>query len=89
MTPFEADLSWLPKAPVDMLKVRDWTVESVNEFRQILGEITRDAKFAHECSKAIQSAYVPRRTQPHSYKVGDLIWLNTVLFKYVIAKVQP
>lgn len=68
MTEFEEDLGWLPKAPVNLLHARESTLESANESKQRMVEIMRDVKFAHELSKARQSAYSARTTKPHTIR---------------------
>lgn len=65
MTPFELDLECQPKAPVDFLRAPDSQIESVNEFRQRMGEMLRDGQFAPEIAKARQSAYGMSISDPH------------------------
>ncbi len=56
MSPFEVDLGWNPKAPIDILARNDCHVETVTEFKSRLNESLNDAKFSYQVSKARQSA---------------------------------
>lgn len=47
MTPFEADLGWLPKSPLQFLnKLNDDAVQSINELNSTLVASFRSATFA-------------------------------------------
>ena len=51
-SPFEIDLGWKPKSPIDALCKNDVPIESVNEFKTQLRAALEDAQFAHELAKA-------------------------------------
>lgn len=88
MTPFEVDLGWQPKSAVNLLQAKESSNESINQFKERMAEAFRDARFSHEVAKARQSAYSANKTQAHPYKKGDLVWLDKVLFKDDVARVQ-
>ena len=88
MSPFELDLGWIPKSPLDMLSGSEVPVQSVSEFKQRLKNSLEDAKYSYKLAKASQSALASRKYKVPSYKVGDKVWLNRTLFKDLIAKEQ-
>ncbi len=45
MSPFEMDLGWNPKSPVEMQARNDCPVETVTEIKSRLNETLSDAKF--------------------------------------------
>ena len=88
-TPFEIDLGWNPKSAIDLLHKDSSRIESVEEFRRLLRSALEDAQFAHELAKGKNSAQTAKRYQPHTYQIGDKIWLDKALFRDAIAKTQP
>ncbi len=88
MPPFEMDLGWNPKSPVDMLARKDYPVETVAEFKSRLNETLSDAKFSYHVSKARQSAQRGKSYKAYSYKVGDRLRINKALFKDAYSKSQ-
>ncbi len=56
MTPFEMDLGWNPKSPIDMLARNECPVETVSEFNLRLNKTLSDVKVSYQESKAHQSA---------------------------------
>ena len=87
-SPFEVDLGWKPRSPIDVLYGQSVPVESVNQFKRQLRSALEDAQFAHELAKARNSAQSAKKFQPHPYKVGDQVWVAKELFRDAIAKVQ-
>lgn len=88
MTPFEVDLGYNPKSPIDLLKKSDDTVESINEFRNRIKSTFEDAQFCHVLAKARQSANASVKYQTPNYTVGDQVWLKKSLFRDSIARSQ-
>ena len=88
MYPFELDLGWCPKSPLDSLVSSTDSNESVEEFKSRLRESLNDAIFAHRVSKSSQSARSSLKYKPHMYKVGDKLWINKALFKDAYSKSQ-
>lgn len=83
------DLGWKPKGPLDLVDTRKFSrIEVLKEFQTRLSESLKDASFAHQLAKARQSAYSFRKRQAHPYKMGDMIWLDEVMFRDVIARHQ-
>ena len=87
-SPFEVDIGWKPRSPMDVLHKNSTPVESVNEFKFRLRVALEDAHFAHQLAKARNSAYTAQRYHPHPYSVGDKVWIEKELFKDAIAKAQ-
>lgn len=87
MTPFELDLGWQPKSPLDCLAGPESMVESVNELRGRLDVAYQDAKFA-QLAKACTAAYNSQKYTPITYKVGDVVWLSHKYFSDAVSKVQ-
>ena len=56
MSPFEMDLGWNPKSPLDSLIPSVETNASVEEFKTMLKESLNNAEHAHKIAKASQSA---------------------------------
>ncbi len=88
MSPFEMYLGWNPKSPIDMLARNDCPVETVTEFKSRLNETLSDAKFSYQVSKSRQSAQRGKSYKAYSYKVGDRLWINRMLFKDSYLKSQ-
>lgn len=62
--------------------------ELLSKFYEWMVAALQDTHFAHEISEEIQSAYKARHVTPHAYNVGDLLWIDNVLFVDYIAKSQ-
>lgn len=88
MAPFEVDLGWNPKSPVDMINGRESKIESLIEFKGRLAEGLQYATFSHQFTKVRQSAYGEMKTHPHPYKAGNDILLDKVIFKDSISRVE-
>lgn len=88
MSPFEMDLGWNPKSPLDMLSSSSGKNETVEEFKLKLKESLNDAIYAYKVAKAGQSARSSFKYKPHTYKQGDKLWINKSLFKDAYAKSQ-
>ena len=88
MSPFEMDLGYLPKSPLDSLYGSSETNEKIKDFKLQLKESLKDAIYAHRITKAGQSARASLKYKPHSYKVGDKLWINKSLFRDAYAKSQ-
>jgi len=56
MSPFELDLGWNPKSPLDMLSSREDKNATVEEFKSNLKSSLEDAVYAYKISKAGQTA---------------------------------
>lgn len=88
MSPFELDLGWKPKSPLELLSTRDCSVESVTDLRTRLRSAATDATFAHLLAQSRQKAYNSKRYTPPSYKVGDSVWLSRKYFTDALSKTQ-
>lgn len=88
MSPFEVDLGWQPKAPLDSLFTGSTTVESLMDFRDRLQMVFDDASYAHELAKARQTAQASLHSQIPNYKVGDKVWVSRKLFRDSYSKAQ-
>jgi len=63
ISPFELDLGWVPKSPLDLISRKDSPNETVEEFKSRLKGSLEDARFAHQVAKARQSAYKEKMYQ--------------------------
>lgn len=88
MSPFEMDLGWNPKSPLDMLTSNEDKNQTVEEFKNDLKASMEDAVYAYKITKAGQSARSSTRFKPHSYNIGDKLWLNKTLFRDAYAQSQ-
>ena len=80
-SPFEVDIGWNPRSPLDLLHNTDTRNEEVNEFKTRLKDGLEDARFSMEMAKARQSAYSAQRYTPASYALGQKVWLHKSLFR--------
>lgn len=88
MSPFEADLGWKPKSPLDLVIGTSISNEGVAEFKEHLKATLEDAQFAYKLAKNDQSARSSLKYKPHLYKPGDKVWINKSLFKDAYTKAQ-
>lgn len=88
MSPFELDLGWIPKSPLDFIATSEVPVESVNEFKERLKNSLDDAQYSYRVSKARQLAESSVRSNPPRYVKGSKVWLNRTLFTDAYAKSQ-
>lgn len=79
-TPFELDLGWNPASPLDLLTQtpRNYAF-GVDDLRQTLQASLEDEIFSHKLAHAPQSYYNSHKYQPHSYPVGDSVWLDKTI----------
>lgn len=90
MSPFEADLGWKPRSPLELLPTRqEENLHSVAEFRASLEESFRSATFAQRLAQARQAAYNAKRYTPPSYAVGDEVYLSRKLFTNASSSARP
>lgn len=81
MSPFEADLGWQPKSPLELFgKQNNNRLQSVSDFRASLHASFRSAIFAQRLAQARQAAYNGKRYTPPQYKVGERVFLSRTLF---------
>ena len=76
MLPFEVDLGWNPKSPLDLISSNYESNESIGEFKERLKSTLEDAKYAYKLAKADQTARSSLKYNPHMYKSGDKIWIK-------------
>lgn len=88
MSPFELDLRWKPKSPIELLGRHDSSVEAVADIRTRLSSAAKDANFAHLLAHSRQKAYKSKAYTPPSYKIGDMIWLSRKYFSDALSKTQ-
>ena len=88
MSPFELDLGWNPKSPLDYISGTDVPVQSVHEFKELLKCSLDDAKYSYKVSKARQAAEASSLYQKPNYEIGSKLWLNKSLFNDAYSKSQ-
>lgn len=65
MLPFEADIGWNPRSPLDMFtRRRGFSNQSMENFRERLTLSLEDAAFAQQLAQARQAAYNARKYKP-------------------------
>ena len=69
MAPFEIDLGWNPKSPLDLVWSSSAFSEKVSQFKDRLKIVLSDAKFAYKLAKADQSARSILKYKPYFYKL--------------------
>ena len=85
VTPFEQDLGWTPKSPLDCLSSRQTNIESLSDFKSRLDESAKDARSSIKLAQARQASYSKQRTIYPTYQVGDKVWLSKTCFRDKIA----
>lgn len=88
-TPFEVDLCWNPKNPLDLLRNDDSRLETVTELKNELESSFIDATFSHELAKSRAASYSANKYKEPDYKAGDEVWLHKTLFRDAITRSQP
>lgn len=88
MSPFELDLGWNPKSPVDLFARPDSSVAAVTDLKKRLNSAAADASFSHLLAQARQQAYDSKRYVPPSYNIDDKVWLSRKYFTDAVSKTQ-
>lgn len=90
MSPFEVDLGWKPKTPLDIISGRDNdSLPTVTEFREQLEESFKSATFVYRLAQAKQAAYNSKKYLPSSYEIGDEVYLSKKLFTDSSSAARP
>lgn len=89
-TPFDLDLGWTPRSPLDHLAntKNQSDLPNVDSLRLLLKNSLSDARFAHELAQARQAAYNSQTCRPHSFKPGQMVWLDRKYFTDAMYKAQ-
>lgn len=88
ISPFELDLGWKPKSPLELLSNPDSSVESVRLLRNRISAAEQDSKFAQRLAQSRQIAYNSKKYRPPDYKIGDEVWLSRRYFTDALSKTQ-
>ena len=88
ISPFEVDLGWCPRSPLDLLSGKSISVESVEEFKAALHASLKDAQYSYKISRARQAAHASMRYSIPNYSVGDCVWLKNTLFMDAYSRSQ-
>lgn len=88
ISPFELDLGWIPKSPLDFISGAEIPVQSVEEFKQQLKHSLDDAQFSYKVSKARQASEASSHYKTPEYEVGSKLWINKTLFIDAYSKSQ-
>jgi hypothetical protein len=80
MSPFDVDLGWCPRSPLDLISGARISVESVEEFKKTLHASLKDAQYSYRMSRARQAAQSSLRYAIPNYSAGDYVWLKNTLF---------
>lgn len=76
MSPYEVDLGWKPRDPLDILSGSTPRVQSVCELKETLRGAIDDAIWAHKLAKSRQSAEAALHCKPPDYQVGGWVWVS-------------
>lgn len=89
MTPFEVNLGWNPRSPLNvMCKSQDISIRNVEDLKKQISACSDDALFALKFGQARQYAYNARRYTRPSYRVEDEVFLSPKLFTTAASKAQ-
>lgn len=90
ISPFELDLNWQPKTPLDVLMTHSAeNVDIVNEFKTTIEKSLCNAMFAQRLAHALQAVYNAKEYTPPPEKVGDEVYLSQNLFSNSSSAVRP
>lgn len=82
-------MGWTQTSPLDSIGPKPKTdLPSIDTLRASLGSSFKDAHFAHKLCQAHQSAYSSQKCRPHSYKVGEFVWLDMRYSTDLVYKLQ-
>lgn len=86
-SPFELDLGWKPKSPLDCLLRNVSITQNVNDFRFCLKIAYEDAQFAQEQAKARSAAYNSRNytpiVGPYNTQMDYISYLGTISERFL------
>lgn len=88
MTPFEMDLGWNPRSPIDMISSADGSVEDVSRFKKRQMDAFESAELSKRLARARYVSYNSQSRQSVQYNVGDQVWLNKEVFKDAVSAHQ-
>lgn len=87
--PFEVDLGWRPRDPMDFLAGSQPLVQSVKSFWSTVQGAFDDARYAHKLAKARQTAEADAHSKHRSYKLNDEVWVSLKLWTDAYSKTRP
>jgi len=81
MAPFEADISYVPQIPLDLLASNPWRLGSEEglAYAEKLSKTFRMLRERMEETQVAMTAEANKKQQPHLFQVGDEIFLDTWL----------
>jgi hypothetical protein len=90
MSPFEADIGYIPRRLLDLLTPDPWTPTSKPgmEYAQQLVKIVRMLHERIEETQLVMVSDVNKHRQPHPFRVGDTVFLDTRLLPVGYANVN-
>jgi hypothetical protein len=88
MSPFEIDLGWVPKSPLELFSASPSRVQGAKDFKTELREVLHHAQFSCKAARARQAAYSSMRYRAHQYEVGNKVWTNNTLFPDAFSRAQ-
>lgn len=90
MSPFEADLGWKPRSPLELFQNRkEETLYSTSELKATLEASLKSALFAQRLAQAHNTAYNSKRYTPPTKNIADEVYLSRKLFTYASSAVRP
>lgn len=89
MSPFEINIGWNPKSPLDSLTTHNSSSEGVNEFLKHLSAAYESSKFAQQIAAARYSAHNAAKFSPVNYSVGERVLLSRRYFTDHLSNIQP
>lgn len=88
LSPFEMDLGWKPKGPIDVLFQSFAKLNSLSDFLDRLKAAMDDATYEHRLAKTSRIAEASIDFKRQNYRVGDCVSISHKLLKYACRSSQ-
>lgn len=88
-TPFEIDLGWKPRDPLQFMTGKTSRVQAASDLKAQLEGAFRDARYAHQIAKARQCAEAGKHSKAPTYKTGDKLWVSRKLWVDQYSRSRP
>jgi hypothetical protein len=87
-SPFEIDLGWVPKSPLELISAKPSRVQGAEDFKTELQDALHDAQFSYKVARARQAAYSSMRYRAQQCAVGNKVWINKTVFSDSYSRAQ-
>jgi len=91
VSPFVLDLGWQPRHPIDFLSKTSpaTNIGAVQDLQATLSAVATNAATSYADAQAIMIATREPKHRPPNYSVGDLVWLESSVYRDAFSRAQP